>query len=148
MKKLLLGIAALFWMQSAGAEAPLPGPDDVTIEVSVGDTLGDLARAQMDSPARWRDVANYNLLPDPNLIEPGQQLRIKRVWLKSLSGALKVEAVTGEATADGNILKAGDLIPSGARVLTAQGGALRLRMPDTSLVNMLERSELKVEKLE
>jgi hypothetical protein len=148
MKKVLLGVAALFWMLSASAEALLPGPDDVTIEVRSGDTLGDLARTQMDSPARWRDVANYNLLPDPNLIEPGQQLRIKRVWLKSRSGSLKVEAVTGEATANGEVLQAGDMIPAGASVLTAQGGALRLRMPDTSLVNMLERSELKVEKLE
>jgi hypothetical protein len=65
MKKVLLGVAALFWMLSASAEAPLPGPDDVTIEVRSGDTLGDLARTQMDMPSRWRDVANYNLLPDP-----------------------------------------------------------------------------------
>ncbi|MBU3904478.1 MAG: LysM peptidoglycan-binding domain-containing protein, partial [Gammaproteobacteria bacterium] len=148
MKKVLLGVVVLFWMQFVSAEALLPGPDDVTIEVRSGDTLGDLARAQMDMPSRWRDVANYNLLPDPNLIEPGQQLRVKRVWLKSRSGSLKVEAVTGEATANGKELKAGDMIPAGASVLTAQGGALRLRMPDTSLVNMLERSELKVEKLE
>ncbi|MDD5471036.1 MAG: LysM peptidoglycan-binding domain-containing protein, partial [Sideroxydans sp.] len=81
MKKVLLGACALFWMQCAWAEAPLPGPDDVVIEVRGGDTLGDLARTQLDLPTRWRDVANYNLLPDPNLIEPGQQLRIKRVWL-------------------------------------------------------------------
>lgn len=148
MKKILLGAAALFSLQGVGAVALLPGPDDVTIEVRSGDTLGDLARMQMDSPARWRDVANYNLLPDPNLIEPGQQLRVKRVWLKSRVGSLKVEAVAGVATADGKVLKAGDVIPAGARVLTSQGGALRLRMPDTSLVNMLERSELKVEKLE
>ena len=148
MKKVLFGAAALFCMQFAWAEVPLPGPDDVIIEVRTGDTLGDLARTQMDMPSRWRDVANYNLLPDPNLIEPGQQLRIKRVWLKSRSGSLKVEVVTGEATANGKALKAGDWIPAGARVLTAQGGALRLRMPDTSLVNMLESSDLKVEKLE
>ncbi|MFH2133847.1 MAG: FecR domain-containing protein [Pseudomonadota bacterium] len=148
MKKVLLGAVALLWMQIAWAETPLPGPDDVIIEVRAGDTLGDLARTQMDVPSRWRDVANYNLLPDPNLIEPGQQLRIKRIWLKSRSGSLKVEVVTGEATANGKSLKAGDWIPAGARVLTAQGGALRLRMPDTSLVNMLESSDLKVEKLE
>ncbi len=148
MKNVLLGVVALFWMQFAWGEAPLPGPDDVIIEVHTGDTLGDLAREQMDVPSRWRDVANYNLLPDPNLIEPGQQLRVKRAWLKSQPGSLKVEAVTGDATANGKALKAGDLIPAGARVLTTQGGALRLRMPDTSLVNMLEQTELKVEKLE
>jgi hypothetical protein len=148
MKKVLLGACALFWLQFACAETPMPGPDDVTIEVRSGDTLGDLARAQLDLPTRWRDVANYNLLPDPNLIEPGQQLRIKRVWLKARAGSMKVEAVTGEATVNGKVLKAGDTIPSGARVVTAQGGALRLRIPDTSLVNMLERSEIKVERLE
>lgn len=148
MKKVLLGAVALMCMQFAWAEALLPGPDDVIVEVRAGDTLGGLARTQLDTPARWRDVANYNLLPDPNLIVPGQQLRIKRVWLRSRSGSLKVEAVTGEATANGKALKAGDWIPAGARVLTAQGGALRLRMPDTSLVNMLESSDLKVERLE
>ncbi|MDD2700044.1 MAG: FecR domain-containing protein [Sideroxydans sp.] len=148
MKKVLLGAAICFGMQFAWAEALLPGPDDVIIEVRAGDTLGDLARTRMDEPTRWRDVANYNLLPDPNLIEPGQQLRIKRIWLKATAGALKVEAVTGEATANGKLLKAGDTIPAGARVLTADGAALRLRMQDASLVNVMERSELKVEKLE
>jgi hypothetical protein len=148
MKKVLLGVGALLCMQLACAEVPLPGPDDVVVEVRTGDTLGDLARTQMDMPSRWRDVANYNLLPDPNLIEPGQQLRVKRAWLKSQSGSLKVEAVSGEATANGKVLKTGDLIPAGAQVQTAAGGALRLRMPDTSLVNMMERSELKVSKLE
>ncbi len=144
----LLAAAVLFWGQFAWAEALLPGPDDVIIEVRRGDTLGDLAREQLDVPSRWREVANYNLLPDPNLIEPGQQLRIKRVWLRSRAGKLRVEAVSGEATANGKRLKAGDMVAVGSRVQTAEGGALRLRMPDSSLVNMMERSELNVAKLE
>ncbi|MDD2929238.1 MAG: FecR domain-containing protein [Sideroxydans sp.] len=146
--KVLLGAVALFWMQFAWALAPLPGPDDVTIEVRSGDTLGDLARTQLDLPTRWRDVANYNLLPDPDLIESGQQLRIKRAWLKTYQGKLKVEAVSGEATANGKVLKVGDMIAVGAQLQTAAGGVLRLRMADSSLVNMMERSELKVAKLE
>ena len=148
MKRILLIVVALLWMPFALAETPMPGPDDVILEVRAGDTLGDLARTQMDDPERWRDVANYNLVPDPDLIEPGQRLRIKRAWLKSRSGNMKVEAVSGEATANGKSLKAGDLIPVGASVQTAGGGALRLRMPDTSLVNMFERSEMTVSKLE
>ena len=146
--KVWLGLAALFWVQVAGAEMPQAGADDVVYAVRSGDTLGALAREKLDHPARWRDVANYNLIPDPDRIEPGQALHLKRVWLRARPGKLKVEAVTGEVQADGRTLKAGDEIAAGARIQTAAGGAVRLRMPDTSLVNMLERSELKVERLE
>lgn len=146
--KIWLGLAAVFWVQAATAEMLQAGTAEVSYEVRSGDTLGALARERLDSPARWRDVANYNLIPDPDRIEPGQVLRLKRAWLRSRPGKLKVEAVTGEVQADGRTLKAGDEIAAGVRIQTAAGGAVRLRMPDTSLVNMLERSELKVERLE
>ena len=146
--RLWLGLAVSLWAQLAWAESPQAGTDEVSYAVRSGDTLGALARERLDLPTRWRDVANYNLIPDPDRIEPGQVLRIKRAWLRARPGKLKVEAVSGEASADGRALQVGDEIAAGARIQTAEGGALRLRMPDTSLLNVLEHSELKVERLE
>ncbi len=132
----------------ACAEAVEPVASDYLYEVKPGDTLGKIARSQLDAPTRWRDVAAYNELPDPDRIEPGQTLRIRQPWLKGESGKLKVEAVSGSATAAGRALRPGDEIAVGTNVRTAAGGALRVRLPDGSVMNMMENGAFQVEKLE
>jgi len=130
----------------AAAEAETS--DEVTYTVQPGDTLGMLARNKLDVPARWRDVAAYNQLLDPDFIEPGQVLRLKRVWLKARPGVFKVEAVTGQVRVGRRALQVGDSLPAGMEIATDKGAALRLRAPDGSQVDLQEASRLRVEKLE
>jgi hypothetical protein len=142
---LLLGVLV---SQFAFAEAAVEQTSDFIYEVKSGDTLGKLANEMLDHSKRWKDVAKYNQLSDANRIEPGQKLRIQLPWLKARGGKLKIEALTGDATADGRLLQVGDEVPQGAKLKTATGSALRLRMPDGSLLNMMEDAEVEVEKLE
>jgi len=142
---LLLG---LFVSQFVFAEEAVDHSSDFVYQVKSGDTLGKLANELLDHSKRWKDVAKYNQLTDANRIEPGQQLRILRPWLKSSAGKLKIEALTGSVTADGKQLQVGDEVAQGARLKTDAGSALRLRMPDDSLMNMMESAEVEVEKLE
>jgi len=88
--KALLGMLVFCMVQLSWAEEPEAGAADASYTVQQGDTLGSLARSKLDVPGRWRDVARYNQLPDPDRIKPGQVLRIKPLWLKAESGVLKV----------------------------------------------------------
>lgn len=142
---LLLGLIASHFVF---AEEVANRSSDFVYEVKSGDTLGKLANEMLDHSKRWKDVAKYNQLSDANRIEPGQKLRIQLPWLNARGGKLKIEAVTGEATADGRLLQVGDEVAQGATLKTATASALRLRMPDGSLLNMMEGAEVEVEKLE
>jgi nucleoid-associated protein YgaU len=54
------------------------GPEAVFYTVKKGDTLGAIAKAHLGSASRYPEIfeANRPLLEDPNLIYPGQVLRI------------------------------------------------------------------------
>ncbi|MBV6752939.1 MULTISPECIES: LysM peptidoglycan-binding domain-containing protein [Pseudomonas] len=51
-----------------------------TYTVQPGDTLGEIARRQLNDEGRWPEIAEANraTVPDPDRIEPGQQLKIPR----------------------------------------------------------------------
>ena len=55
-----------------------PAPEAVFYTVQKGDTLGKIARDHLGSAGRYPEIfeANQPLLEDPNLIYPGQVLRI------------------------------------------------------------------------
>lgn len=146
--KVVVMLFGLLFSQFVFAEDAAGTSSDYVYEVELGDTLGKLSNELLDHSKRWKDVANYNQLSDANRIEPGQHLRIQRLWLKARAGKLKIEALTGEVTADGKPLQVGDEVSQGARLKTAAGSAIRLRMPDDSLLNMMESAEVEVEKLE
>ena len=147
MKVVALLLGLLFSQLVYAVDAAESSSDHV-YEVKSGDTLGKLANELLDHSKRWKDVAQYNQLADANRIEPGQHLRIQRPWLKAGTGKLKIEALTGVVTANGRSLQIGDEVAQGAKLKTATGSALRLRMPDGSLLNMMEDAEVEVEKLE
>ena len=55
-----------------------PEPEAVFYTVQKGDTLGKIAKEQLGAAKRYTEIfeANQPLLKDPNLIYPGQTLRI------------------------------------------------------------------------
>ena len=73
---------------TASAPAPLPPPEDASSPpgsvdtklyvVVKGDSLSRIAAGQYGNAQKWRRIyeANRDLIKDPDLIYPGQQLRI------------------------------------------------------------------------
>ena len=59
-------------------EVEEPEPESVFYTVQKGDTLGAIARDQLGAANRYMEIfeANRPMLEDPNLIYPGQVLRI------------------------------------------------------------------------
>ena len=131
-----------------GAERPV---DDVQIEFTVekSDTLIGLTREVLVSAAAWREVSRLNRLPNPNLIYPGQVLRIptrllrgtpRTALLLSSTGDVRIgdAAVTSAATS-------GTPISDGQTVQTAAGSSAvveladgsRVRVPPSSLAQVM-----------
>lgn len=148
MLSLCLLFAPFVHAEDASKEAA-----DFVYQTKPGDTLSKLAKTLLDKPRRWQDVAAYNKLPDADQIGIGQTLRIKMIWLNERPqpapiAKVAVESVSGAAKSDGKLVKAGDELLAGAKLESAGGTVLRLRLPDGSIVNMQERTVLELEKLE
>jgi nucleoid-associated protein YgaU len=58
-------------------ELKLASPDHTKVwVVRRGDTLSDIAAAEYGDPTAWRQLADYNHVPDPRRPRPGSTLRI------------------------------------------------------------------------
>jgi nucleoid-associated protein YgaU len=64
--------------QADGDSSPVGSVDTHTYVVVKGDSLSKIASGQYGSAQQWRRIyeANRDLIKDPDLIYPGQQLRI------------------------------------------------------------------------
>lgn len=62
----------------APAPAPKPAPAPATYTVKGGDSLSKIAKAVLGDGNRWREIydANRDVLSNPDLIHPGQTLKI------------------------------------------------------------------------
>lgn len=120
---------------------------DFTYQVKQGDILVVIATELLDAPSRWGDVAKYNKLPDPNLINPGKVLHIPYKWLRNIPAEARIEAVNGAVTLNGSPVKAGDAVASGARLQTGKGAAVRVNLPDGSTLDLLENSNVEATQL-
>lgn len=49
---------------------------DVTYTIKAGDTLSDIAQRYFGDPMRYKDIAHYNNISNPDHIEVGQAIRI------------------------------------------------------------------------
>lgn len=60
------------------AEAPAPEPAVRAYTVRPGDSLSKIAKREYGDASAWRRIfeANRDLIKDPDLIHPGQELRI------------------------------------------------------------------------
>jgi LysM repeat protein len=64
--------------QAASAPAQPPHPASQTYTVQSGDTLGSIAKRMMGNASSYMEIfnANRDQLSDPNMIKPGQVLKI------------------------------------------------------------------------
>lgn len=130
---------------------PLYAEVDVQSEylytVQPGDNLSTFSQNILDTTKRWPEVARYNKLKDPQVIKPGQVLRIQLPWLKNYPAEARIESLSGAVTLNGQPAKVGDLVAAGSRLETAAGASVRLSLPDGSTLNALEQTQLEAGEL-
>ncbi|MGZ8256870.1 MAG: FecR domain-containing protein [Gallionella sp.] len=139
---------SICWVVGCLLSAPLWAGETKAVQadylytVKAGDNLSTFALTILDTTKRWPQVAQYNHLKNPQVITPGQVLRIQLPWLKNVPAYAKIEAITGSASLNGNPVKVGDLVETGAQLQTAAGSSVRMSLPDGSTLNMLEKTQL------
>lgn len=130
---------------SYAAEMP-PAPDYV-YTVQPGDSLSKLTHEVMDGRTSWSKLAQYNKLPNAQMIMPGEVLHIPFPWLKGIPTEAHIDALAGEVLLNGKAASVGDAVTSSAVLKTAEGGSVRLRLPDDSTVNVLENSGVEAKEI-
>lgn len=65
---------------SSSAAAKAPQPEGREYTVKSGDTLSKIAKDFYGDPAKWPEIfeANSDVIKNPDLIHPGQKLRIPK----------------------------------------------------------------------
>jgi len=66
----------------AADRRPAVGRDYVTVEVKEGDTFYGIALKYLKNPGRWKELAKYNGIDDPNKIRVGMKIKIPNNMLK------------------------------------------------------------------
>lgn len=144
-------IAAALWV--LGVAPSRAADDDFVYRVVREDTLIGLTSRLLNTPDDWFKVARHNRLPNPNLIFPGQELRIPLPLLKSTAATATVAHVQGEVKASSgrdasaSVLALGAAIGEGASVVTGKDGYATLKLPDGSTVRVQSGSEMQVERM-
>ncbi|MDD2721791.1 MAG: FecR domain-containing protein [Gallionella sp.] len=133
-------LTALFAVDQSVYAEEVPAAADYAYTVKPGDTLSRLTHEVMDGMTPWSKLAQYNKLPNAQLVKPGDVLHIPFPWMKNLPAEAHIEALAGEVVLNGKPASVGDTVTSNAVLKTAQGGSVRLSLPDGSTLNVLENS--------
>ena len=126
---------------------PALAQPEAVLEYRVGerDTLIGLSESVFNGSEAWREIARLNRLADPNLIYPGQVLRVPaRLWRTqalpvALASSVGEVRVAGAPAQPGAALREGQQIETGANgsaVLALADGS-RVRVPPSSLAEIV-----------
>jgi len=100
------------------------------------DTLSGLSRKVLVSPNAWREVSRINKLRNPNLILPGQVLRIPARLMRSQPVPARLVSVTGEVQVGTRVATAGMSLTEGEAVQTGESGSAVIELGDRSRVQV------------
>jgi len=134
-----LALAATLTMLAvslAGSPALAASEPMLEFRVVKQDTLSGLSRTVLASPGAWREVARINKLRNPNLIRPGQVLRIPARLLRMRPVPAQLVSVTGDVQVGTRAAAPGMAIVEGEAVQTGENGSAVLELGDRSRVQV------------
>jgi len=119
-----------------GSAALAAGEPMLEFRVVKQDTLSGLSRTVLVSPRAWREVARINKLSNPNLIRPGQVLRIPARLLRARPVPATLVGVTGDVQVGTRAATPGMAIVEGEAVQTSENGSAVIELADRSRVQV------------
>jgi hypothetical protein len=119
-----------------GSTALAAGEPMLEFRVVKQDTLSGLSRTVLVSPAAWREVARINKLRNPNLIRPGQVLRIPARLLRARPVPATLVGVTGDVQVGTRAATLGMPVAEGEAVQTGENGSAVIELGDRSRVQV------------
>lgn len=140
LRRHAVALACLGAIATAAAQEPI-----VEYRVSPRDTLIGLSQTVFVSPQAWREIARLNRLPDPDVIRPGQLLRVPARLMRTRPVPVTLASSVGEVRVAGAPAQAGMAIGEGQPLETGANGSAvlaladgsRVRLPPSSLAEIL-----------
>lgn len=72
-----VALTGVYALSASARITPLDSEEETTlITIEKGDTLWDLCQEHLKDPLKWRELSKYNDFTNPDLIYPGEKLRI------------------------------------------------------------------------
>lgn len=148
--KRLVCMTSLAWTFFAIAQTSTGNDWRYTIRPQ--DTVSDLTRQYLKPHVSWQTLANYNRLPDANVIFAGAQLRIPLRWLALKQAQAKLTAISGDVQiqhADSAWRQAqmGEAVQTGQRIQVGRNSSARLQFADASELVMQPESTVAMDTL-
>ncbi len=82
---LCAALSGVYILSASARITPKEGDEGTKlITIEKGDTLWDLCQEHLKDPLRWRELSKYNDFTNPNLIYPGEKLRIPLSMLEEM----------------------------------------------------------------
>lgn len=138
-------VAALALAAPATPARPTAQPQAAAdYRVQPRDTLIGVSRRLLVDPANWPAVARFNGLRNPDLLRPGETLRIPLALLRSETAPATVLAASGTVRRSdrADAPHAGAEVAEGATLGTGDDGNLVVRLVDGSVLRLRANSEL------
>jgi hypothetical protein len=110
----------------------------VTITVAKKDNLVNICKTWLENPHDWKRISKFNQLKNPNLIYPGQRIKIPVKRLKGIPMEGIVTFIKGNVWACPKgieamaVLKKGDVVGQGAQIKTGKKSAVEITFEDGS----------------
>lgn len=131
-------IVLLFFIYPTLIFAEDSDPKSILLTIVKKDNLVDICNAYLENPNEWKLVAEFNQLKNPDLIYPGQTLRIPAKLLKGIPMKGTVTFLKGQVTAlmpqkeDWVDLKKSDIVVQGTKIRTGKDSAAEITFEDGS----------------
>lgn len=131
LRRHAVALACLGAFVTAAAQEPT-----VEYRISPRDTLIGLSQTVFVGPQAWREIARLNRLPDPDVIRPGQVLRVPARLMRMRPVPATLASSVGEVRVAGAPAQPGMAIAEGQQVETGANGSAVLALADGSRVKL------------
>lgn len=124
----------------------------VSFQMRPGDSLWNIARQHLDLPSRWQDILDANAISDPQLLRPGEVVRIKEDWFLTSPMAVNITASEGASTIEHasqkRVLAEGVIEqPANSTIETSATGRTTLTFENGCTITLSPDSKLKIDRV-
>lgn len=151
--RLLLSMIACGLLLTCGAgsvHAAGSADSDIVHILKKGESIWTVSHAYLAQPERWRELQSYNGVRRDRGMPPGTPIRVPVRWLKRVELTVDVLRVSGSArwsragTGGAQALSTGARLKHGDRVHTESQSYVTLRLPEGSIVQISQGSDVKI----
>ncbi len=147
-------VAALLSVLLCSAGICAVGEDSVELRVVKGDKLIHICRKYLEKPGRWQEVARYNRMKNPDLIFPGDRVKIPVKLMAGVPVDGKITFIHGEVKvrknekAEWTTPNVGDPVSQGSRVTTGKASSAEITFADRNSIFLKPNTSLGITKSE